>query len=646
MSIPANPLNESGSTTFRHILVAFKYAEDAFDVKEFNPQGVTVGGSVEGVGPNMVVINEFTDQRFSIPEAIWDFDFTPCIGVSTSTSVGKLVVADRFVPYNFIGYLQREVLSHLNKDASGAKNLMSLSHATFMLKTIFTVDESTVDSLGDDVRSPDTVRINPFFFNIDSIESVPEVGSITPHTHILHVMGASNTTGLLRSFSSVFQMNITHKEDTIHTKIPRGTGTGSTLRFREQEDQENNQKRKDRMDLSKPMTSLKDIFEGFEADLNQLKYTHQGQLQEWLEEINVSHLHKITGSIKQTKEPSPEQLPISYKIDLDPLYDDYQIDNRNMPFEQPNIPQNENGIRVFPVRPGVHILDLISDIMLLSKQIGVDAIKITPKTFKVTVTAIRKRTNEIGYEINIKIRRYDIPRNGIIHGKTIADNIVVDKGPGEAGDNALHFFLNDPLEGDVDVVAFKSHINYDSGDNMLEEQVEASGTNIVYGDREQATAERNLTVPFFQSIYSGIRPMVGSYIIDGLESAQQAGNVVNLMDRYTYTQTTDYELVILGNPFLLSDINRNPKDVVNDEDGVVHYYPKPEVNPMYLRLTIFEKSQTDPVEGAGEENEDIPERFYYDGHYHIARIVNKFGIIGGGRSFYQNLILKRGDTLV
>lgn len=645
MSIPENPLNASGSTSFRHVLVAFKYAEDAFEVNEFNPQGVTVGDSLDGVGPNIVVINEFTDQRFSIPEAVWDFDFTPCIGVTTSTSVGKLVVADRFVPYNFVGYLEREVLAYLNKDAIGSKNLMSLSHATFMLKTIFTLEQTEGDSLEGDTRSPSTVRVNPFFFNIDSIESVPTAGSITPHTHILHVMGASNTTGLLRSFSSVFQMNITHKAGNIHTEIPRGTGTGGRLRFRDQEDQTNNRKRKDRLDLSKPMITLQHIFEGLQADLNQLKYPHQGQLQKWLEEINPSHRHKITASVKQLKEPSPEQLPMSYKIDLDPLYNHYQIDNRNMPFEQPNVSQGENGIRVFPVRPGIHILDLISNIMLLSKQVGIDAINSIPKTFKVSVTAIRKRTNEIGYEINIKIRRYDIPRNSIIHGKATPDN-VVDTGPGEAGDNALHFFINDPLEADVDVVAFKSHINYDSGDNMLEQQVEASGTNIVYGDREQATAERDLTVPFFQTIYSGVRPMIGSYVIDGLENAQRAGDVINLMGRHTYTQTTDYELVILGNPFLLSDVNRNPKDVVSDVDGVVHYYPKPEVNPMYIRLTIFEKSQVDMIGGAGEENEDIPDRFYYDGHYHVARVINKFGIIGGGRSFYQNLILKRGDTLV
>jgi hypothetical protein len=108
-------------------------------------------------------------------------------------------------------------------------------------------------------------------------------------------------------------------------------------------------------------------------------------------------------------------------------------------------------------------------------------------------------------------------------------------------------------------------------------------------------------------------------------------------------------MVIIGNPYLMSDVNRNPGMVVSDEDGVVHYYPKPETNPMYVKLRIFQRSQTDVNDGdggVGEENEKIPEFFYYDGYYHVARVVNSFGQVAGARSFYQHLILKRGDTLI
>ena len=232
MSIPTNPLNESGSTSYFHILVAFKYAEDAFKVKNFNPEITTVGEYLPDVGPNVVVVNETLDQRFSIPEAIWDFDFTPCIGVSTSTSVGKIMIADRFVAYNFIGFLQKEVLGKLNSDESNPNNIMSLSQATFMLRTVFTLEQPDSGSLTDNENSINTVNVNPYYFNIDSIESVPaesaiapESGAITPPIHILHVMGTSNTTGLMRSFSSMFQMNITHKDGNVHTKTPVGTGT-------------------------------------------------------------------------------------------------------------------------------------------------------------------------------------------------------------------------------------------------------------------------------------------------------------------------------------------------------------------------------------------------------------------------------------
>jgi len=644
MSIPRNPLNQSGSSTHRHILVAFKYAEDAFNAKEFNPSTAGVGETIESLdSKNIVVVNEFSDQRFSIPEAIWDFDFAPSVGTNTSTSVGKIVVVDRFVPYNFLGFLQYKILNYLNQGT----NLMSLSHATFMLKTIFTTDETSV--VGTE-KEPEPIIVNPFFFNIDSIESVPAAGEITPHSHVLHVMGASNTTGLMRSFSSLYQMDITHKDGNIHSNIPKADGGAGTLRFRDQEDQSNNINRKNRMDLSKPMITLGDIFGGLEADLNQLKYAHTGQLQEWLGEVNDSFLHKIKVAPEQQKKPTPKQLPLSYKIDLDPLYKNYQIDNRNMPFEQPEERQGTKGIRVFPVRAGAHILDIITDIMMLSQQIGIDALTPNPKTFKVTITATRTKNDNVGYVINIKIRQYIFPCNGIIHKKDLnGADTSDDTGPGKAGDNALFFYVNDPLDADVDVISFKSHLNYDTHETMLEQQEDREGTGIVYGDREQATVERDIDVPFFQTLYSGVRAMVAPYTINGLENAQHAGDFFNLVGRYTYDkQTTMYELVIIGNPHLLSDVNRNPKDVVNDNKGVVNYYPKPEVDPMYIKLKIFERSMVDssPEEAEGLENKEVQDKFYYDGYYHMHRVVNMFGQIGPARSFYQSLILKRGDTLV
>ncbi len=625
MSIPSNPLDSSSASSYRHVLVAFKYAEDAFKFKNFTPTSATVGGSFPDVGDNVVVVNELRDQRFSIPEAIWDFNFIPNIGVSTTSSVGKIVVVERYVPYSFLNFLEHEVLAVLNE---GTDDLMSLSHATFVLKTYFALDDN-----GEGVDTNDIIQVNPFYFNIDSIESVPSAKGVTPATHIIHALGASNTTGLLRSFSSVFQMNITHKDGNLHDTIPEGTGSEG-IKTRSAENSKNTSKRKERLDLSKRMVSLRDMFEGFAADLNQQKVVHQAQLQEWRRQIRSDNQpDKIVVAPQQTKKPTPKQLPMDFVIDLDPIYNDYKVDNRNMPFEQPEIWQPDLGIRVLPIRPGAQIFEVVEKIMMLSKKVGEDAVDPTGiKTFKTTITTKRLKTNK--YITNIKIRQYDLPDN----------RAVENTGPGKAApENALSFFVNDPEERDVDVIEFKSHINYQIGDNMLEQQnTEDVGAGVIYADREQATAERRADLPFFQTLYSGIRPMIASYGIDGLESAQRAGDIFNMMDRYTYTQSTDYEMVIRGNPHLMSDVNRNPDDVISDSDGDgVYYYARPEVDPMYVKLTIFQSSYSTAI-GEGD-NGDIPTRFYFDNYYHMTRVINMFGVGGG---FLQKLILKRTDTLI
>lgn len=644
MSIPQNPLNLGGSTTHRHMLIAFKYASDAFNLVKFDPIKVDVGQSLPDVGPNVVVVNEFGDQKFSIPEAMWDFDYIPNIGVSTTSSVGKIVIADRYVPYSFINFLKYKVLAKFNElEASDGtdeqtddelvddtKFLMSLGHATFVLKTFFTLEDDNIDSFDGD---PKVISINPFYFNIDSLESVPSGSSIAPVSHIIHAIGAANTTGLLRSFGSIFQMNITHKDGNIHDTIPAGTGSNG-LKTRSAENTANAAKRKERLDLSKPMLTLKDVFEGFEADLNQQKFANKAQLQYWRRVIrNDKQPDKIVIDPKQTKLPKREELPMDFVIDLDPLYAKYKIDNRNMPFEQPSIAQTEDGIRVLPIRPGAHIFQVVESLMLLSKEVGDDAVNpLLKKTFKTTITA--KRSSE-RYTIYIKIRQYILPSNGE----------TANTGPGvNTSDTPLHFFVNDALDRDVDVMEFKSHINYQVGDTMLEIQTTDNvGAGIIYADREQATAERRPDLPFYQTLYSGVRPMIASYGIDGLESAQKAGNIFNLMDRYTYTQTTDYELLIMGNPYLLSDLNRNPNDVISDSVGNgVHYYSRPEVDPMYVKVTIFESSYDADVDGNGQA---VQERFYFDNYYHVTRVVNMFGVVGNG-GFYQKLLLKRSDTLI
>jgi hypothetical protein len=625
MSEPRNPLDALNAPPYRHVLIAFKYAEDAYNVN-ITPNVVDIGQSIPDAGPNMVLVNELKTQKYAIPEAVWDFNFIPDIGVYTTSSVGRIRVDDQYVALSFIDFLKFEVLGLFN-EGEPDDNLMSLGHATFVLKTFFSGSNAA--------NTPDTINVNPYYFNVQSIESLgSNSDSITPDSHILHVMGSANSFPLLRSFQSIYQLNVTHRDGNIHDTIPTGTGTGSNvgLRTRSEENRINTSKRKNRLDLSKPMLTLKDVFEGLEADLNQQKYVNKAQLQRWIRQVrSEGDTDKIVVPPIQSKPPLNRELPMDFVIDLDPVYADYNIDNRNMPFEQPDVRQENVGIRVFPTETGTLIFELIKKIMMLSKRVGEEAgFEENRLSYKITLTATRTRTNR--YTINIKIRRYSVPIN--------EENI--NNGPGENAVEPLTFFLNDPQGRDTDILSFKSHLNYEVGDKMLEQALDDSPSKgIVYADREQATAQRRPDLPFFQTPYSGIRPIIGYRDVDGLENAQRAGDILNLMDPYTYTQTTEYKMIIRGNPFLLSDVNRNPLDVINDEDGHVEYYARPEVNPMYVKITIYESSSDNNTLEIG----DAPNKFYFDNFYHLARVINIFSS-NSGRGFHQHLIMRRGDTLV
>ena len=618
MSVPSNILDSSGSSTHTHVLVAFRNSQEAatFNFAKFDPTSIGLGQSIPNAGNNVVVVNEFVDTRFSISEAMWDFDFIPNIGVSTTASTGKIVVADRVVGYGFLNHLRNDVLNKITDEP------WSLSHLTFVLTTFFFKDT-------DDGTEPVevVVRTNPFFFYLDTIESVPSNGGVTPTHHILNAISVSNTLGQLKSFSSLYQMNITHKDGNLHNEIPSGTGSGGIL-SRKEENRKFIDARKQRLNKSKPMRTLKDIFEAFQTDLNNQKFVHQAQLQQWVRELrSEGNTDKIAVAPQQNKPPTPKELPIDFEIDLDSSYDGYAVDNRNMPFEQPDIRQGLVGIRSFPVKPGATIVEMIERIMMLSTRVGDDAALVPRKAYKICISAILTSSNR--YRIVIKIRRYTLPSN----------SSDLDTGPG-AGD-PIHFYINDPEERDTDIISFKSILSYEVGDSMLESpNAENSQAKIIYADREQPMAERRPDLSFFTTLYSGIRPMIEPYSINGLENAKSAGNIKNMVDPYTYIQTSEYELVIRGNPTILSDFNRNPVDIVNGDAGNVFNYPRPEFEPAYVRLTIFQKSQ------ALNDESNIPEKFYYDGFYHLVRVVNMFGVIKGQRSFYQKLYLRRTDDLV
>lgn len=623
MSVPSNPLDGVNSSNHFHILVAFKHAEDAFDQKITIESGI-IGESIPNAGENVIVVNEAVSNRFTIEHALWDFNALSPASVTTTSSVGKIGVTER-VSNSFLNFLRDVVLFRFN-DGFPEEEHVSLSHITFVLQTIFVLggDEETNESIN-------VIKCNPYFFQVDSIDSMTNNAGGDKPMHMINAISSTNTVGLLRSFSALYQTTITSKDGNIQNDNLAPDTISLGLKQRSLENQQLKASRQRRLNKSNIMTNLKDIFEGFQKDLNEQKFIHKAQLQQWIRNIkDEPDTDKIVFPPTQTKPPNDNFLPIDYRIDLDPVYQSYRIDNRNMPFEQPDVIQTQSGIRTFPVTTGKPIIKIIKELMLLSRQVADDTrLPLGEKrTFKVAVTAFRKKDGN--YLVNIKIRRIIVPKN--------TEN--VDTGPGEiVDDGPLHFFLNDPENRDVDIISFSSSLDYEISDVMIEQQSDSPGAGIVFGDREQGTAQRGSTTPFFKSLYNGVRNSAYPRHGDGLESAQDYGDIVGLLKRQSLAQSTRYNMVIRGNPHLLSDLNRTPNDVVNDEIGQAFIFERPEINPMYVRLTIFEDTVDDT-------QPDVPIKFYYDNHYQLVRVINMFGFDGTPRSFYQQLILKRTDSLM
>ena len=151
---------------------------------------------------------------------------------------------------------------------------------------------------------------------------------------------------------------------------------------------------------------------------------------------------------------------------------------------------------------------------------------------------------------------------------------------------------------------------------------------MVYGNREPISIQRmpQSGDDFFTSGYAGNRGFVGLQQINGLESSDTASVIKSNLTPSMIKQTTSYNIKIVGNAYIVNDINRNPLDVKEDKgDGPGRWryilYDKPEYVPMYLKLTVYMKPETQ-LAGPGEGNVD--DTYFYSGYLHITRIVTSY----------------------
>lgn len=604
MSVPQNPLNAFDTYSSKHILVAFKYTKDA-EQTNISPTMGDPGTVITGKngGPGIVIANDFTFSDFSINAVKWTSSFYGPLTATAGSCVGYIEITDRTGLY-FTDFMKTQVIAKLG---------ISEGHIVFALRTFF-IGENT-DGINNDV-----IAGNPLLFNMAT--SINDLAPKSGRFYTFSFVGASTTYAQLNQYSKIYQMTITNSDSNLYNQVPKPDTPTCSLQSRQAEDAAHQAARKARIDLSKPMRTLGEVFSAFESELNTQKFTNSAQLQSWLQHVNDGYTVKIIPPTQQKK----GGIPVDFFVVLDPAYKDYPIDNRNLPFEQPEIDQNKNGIRSFAVKTGMDVPVVVEKLMKLSRKVGQEAQADVSYIFKTAISTLK--TNNDRYQIYVVIKRIQVPVN----------SAVTNTGPGDSAITPLEFTFQDPTLKDRDIISLNIKVAADTSLSVLEQQLSDTNGLVVYGDREQITAERLPNIAFFNSQYSGLRAMINPYENYGLEWGTDAAKIDNNIN-VNLKQQTKYSIIINGNPHLLSDMNRLPSDVATQNVGNAHYYKFTELEPMYVKLKIFLK--THAAIGV-QVNEEVANTFYYNDYLFMYRVTNIFD----GGAFMQQLDMLKTDGTV
>lgn len=596
-----NPMMQFRSYTSKSILVAFTTTSDAINTKIDYTLGST-GTQFNGTGcgkPAVVVVNEFIDYRFSIVSHENEFSFHSFFDRSTSSMTGSLTITDSVGGY-FQNFLREQVAIKLG---------VAQSHIVFALKTWFlgtTKDDKAL-----------IIPTKPLIFHMYNL-SHSFNDTAAQNFYSLMYVADYNTFGLLPNYSKMFQMTVTHKDSGQYAETPIVSQDTDILSKRKQF----NTNRNKRIQNDKTMTTIRDVMEGFESSLKNLKYAPKSQLQNWMSTIRNDYVNKIE---PYDQKKSGGVLPIEYNIHLDPIYYDYVIDNRNLTYEQPEQSQVASGIKSYQIKPGKSLTATVNNLMKLSNQVGADAnVSLNvQKSYKCNMSAIK--TCDDKYQFDIHIAHYIVPKN----------TQTFDTGPGndESFLNPLQFTYQESAK-DRDVINITTSMFSDSDLSILEQPNNSTDNRVVVGNREQITVERSSDAGFFNTSFSGVRGMADPKNY-GLERPNGPISINNLV-KTNLTQTSRLYITIIGNPNLLSDLFRNPQKVVDEDEDSPFYYKFPEYYPMYAKLNLYLK----PSSSVGlEDAKDVPNKYYYTGYYHLGKVTTTIT----GNLFTQVLELYRTD---
>lgn len=591
-----NPLSRFQSYDIKHVIIGFRFSEDACSFEIKGDVGVT-GSTVTGPnckGPGIVVINELEDPTFVMysAETVWDYFSTK--SATTGSYVGYMNIQDR------VGMLFAQRLRKYCEQLG-----MALGHITFAWKTFY------IGNLPD--GSKEIVTANPMIFHVTDF--MQSLSALDGRTYIMTFTSSYNTFGQLPQFSKMFQTTLTHADGNAQNEIPGANSAGSGLVSREEEDRIKEAARKTRQDKTKPMKNLQDVFNALQTEMTEQGYPHKTQIQEWQTTIRDDYTKKLI----PPKQYLPE-LPIKYTVKLEDKFNSYKIDNRNLPFEQPEQDQRLEGIRSIPFHVGTDMPTAIDTLMLMSKAVGKDYQGATPQGYRSTVTVLRGCSG--AYNVHTNINSYKIPINRVD---------CPDTGPGDGVvGGPLEYVYQDSEHKGRDIISIMYRSNVTPLQRNLEEATEGvDDIGVVYGNREPISIQRMPQVgnDFFTSGYAGNRGAVGLLDINGLESADTASVIKSNLVPSLVKQTTSYNIKVVGNPYIINDLNRNPMDV---RDGLGEIgtkkprwnyilYDKPEYIPMYLKLIIYMRP-----EGTLAGETDVDQTYFYSGYLHITRVTTSY----------------------
>lgn len=604
MSNPQNPLSVFRTHQVYHVLGAFGTTSSA----ENTPLNKSSGEIGDSVGDGVIIVNEFNNDRFTIPTLVWNWSKGGYTGFTTTSMDGYIEIFDK-TGGHFVDWFRTDLVKQFFN--------MSAQHMVFSLKTYF-VGNNVVHG------AVETVKGNPLIFHVHEISDTMNVEG-TGTTIKMTFSTAYNTTAQMPNVSKPYQITLTHKEGGLENSSPETYNGAKGLLKRGVENSIKSELRKERLDKSKPMKTLKDVFEALEVSLNQQTSVHKLQVQNWLSEIRNDYIKKL----KPPKQERGEKLPIEFSIKLDPIYNGYKINNRNLIFEQTEGEAKEPGVTTITFRAGSTISEIVDGIMKYSIDVGVDAEK--GKLYRTNLSYSKTSEKII---INIKIKQITIAHNTVE---------VEDTGPGDGtvtGPLEFEFKSGD----DTDILYLKTSILTDNGIKIIEDGEKGLP---VLGNREPVMAERlpdtASGINYFKSGYSGLRFPIIPYLNTSIEDPVAGANI-DAAHLINSIQPSTHEIQIIGNASLMFDLQRLPSNASElDSPGNAELYKIPESFPMYLKIKIYLKK--DAVIGLGRADAADPPInpiYFYQQYYEIFGVSNT--LING--SLYQNIFLKRSDDIV